>query len=217
VAGVIFTVIKNLLVKAATSPFALLGSLFPDDRDFLFVEFEPGVTDVIGRDDEKWVVFAKAIYDHPALKLEVTGFVDPEKDRAAMTKTNFDRQLKVQKLKDLAKQKQAVTDVDEIVINPEEYEKYLKKAYKASTFKRPRNLVGLLKGLPPEEMEKLIYDHIVISDDNLHQLGMDRATIIKDYLVETGPIEPERIFLLQPKNSQPDDDVPALRVEIVAR
>jgi hypothetical protein len=67
-------------------------------------------------------------------------------------------------------------------------------------------------------MEKLIYDHIVISDDNLHQLGMDRATIIKDYLVEAGPIEPERIFLLQPKNSRPDDeDLPALRVEIVAR
>jgi hypothetical protein len=218
VAGVVFTVIKNLLVKAATSPFALLGSLFPDNRDFLFVEFEPGVTNVIGRDDEKWAVFAKAMYDHPALKLEVIGFVDPEKDAAAMTRINFDRQLKVQKLKDLVKQKQAVADVDEVVVNPEDYEKYLKKAYKAATFKRPRNFLGLLKGLPPAEMEKLIYDHIVISDDNLHQLGMDRATIIKDYLVEAGPIEPERIFLLQPKNSRPDDeDLPALRVEIVAR
>jgi hypothetical protein len=182
------------------------------------VEFEPGVTDFIGRDDEKWAVFAKAMYDHPALKLEVTGFFDPEKDSAAMTKSNFDRQLKVQKLKDLAKQDQAVADVDEIVINPEEYEKYLKKAYKAATFKRPRNLLGLLKRLPPEEMEKLIYEHIVISDDDLHQLAMTRAMIVKDYLVETGPIEPERIFLLQPKNSQPnDEELPALRVEIVAR
>ncbi len=218
VVGVVFTVIKNLLVKAATSPFALLGPLFPDDRDFLFVEFEPGVTDVIGSDDEKWAIFAKAMYDHPALKLEVTGFVDPEKDGAAMTKSNFDRQLKVQRLKDLAKQKQAVADVDEIVINPEEYEKYLKKAYKAATFKRPRNLLGLLKGLPPAEMEKLIYEHIVISDNDLHQLAMARATSIKDYLVEAGPIEPERIFLLQPKNSQPkDEELPALRVEIVAR
>jgi len=126
VAGVVFTVIKNLLVKAATSPFALLGSLFPDNRDFLFVEFEPGVTDVVGRDDEKWGVFAKAIYDHPGLKLEVTGFVDPETDRTVMTKINFDRQLKVQKLKDLVRQEQTVADVDEIVINPEEYEKYLK-------------------------------------------------------------------------------------------
>ncbi|MCK5544601.1 MAG: DUF748 domain-containing protein, partial [Desulfobulbaceae bacterium] len=73
VAGVVFTVLKNLLVKAATSPFAFLGSLFPDNRDFLFVEFEPGATVVIGRDDEKWDVFARAMYDHPALKLEVTG------------------------------------------------------------------------------------------------------------------------------------------------
>ncbi len=217
VAGVIFTVIKNLLIKAATSPFALLGPLFPDNRDFLFVEFEPGDTKVIGRDDEKWAIFAKAMYDHPALKLDVIGFVEPEQDSAAMTRINFDRQLKVQKLNDLDKQKQAVTDVDDVVINPEEYEKYLKKAYKAATFERPKNMVGLLKGLPPAEMEKLIYDHIVISDDDLHQLGMDRATIIKDYLVETGPVEPERIFLLQPKNSQPDGDVPAFRVEIVAK
>ena len=217
VAGVVLTVIKNLLVKAATSPFALLGSLFPENRDFLFVEFAPGGTDVVGRDDEKWGVFAKAMYDHPALKLEVTGFVDPETDGAAMAKSNFERQLKMQKLKDVVKQKQGAADVDEMVIKPEEYEVYLKKAYKAATFKRPRNFFGLLKGLPPAEMEKLIYDHIVISDDDLHQLGMDRATAIKDYLVETGPIEPERIFLLQPKNSQADGDVPALRVEIVAR
>ncbi len=217
VAGVVFTVIKNLLVKAATSPFALLGSLFPDNRDFLFVEFDPGVTDVVGRDDEQWSVFAKAMYDHPALKLEITGFVDPETDRTVMTKMNFDRQLKVQKLKDLVKKKQAVSDVDEIVINPEEYEKYLKKAYKAATFKRPRNFIGLLKGLPPDQMEKLIYEHIVILDDDLHQLGMARASIIKDYLVENGPIEPERIFLLQPQNSQPDEDLPVQRVEIVAR
>jgi hypothetical protein len=216
VAGIIFTVIKNLLVKAATSPFALLGSLFPDDRDFLFVEFAPGSIEPVSKDEEKWSVFAKAMYDHPALKLEITGFVEPHTDKTAMTKINFDRQLKKQKFKDIAGQ-QSVTSIDDIVITPEEYDKYLKKAYKAATFKRPRNFLGLLKSLPPEEMAKLIYDNIIISDDDLRQLGTARAKVIKDYLIEAGPIEAERIFLMQTKTSKPDSDVPALRVEITAK
>jgi hypothetical protein len=219
IGSVIFTVIKNLIVKAATAPFALLGSLFPDDRDFLYVEFESGNTNVIGRDEDEWAAFAKAMYEHPSLKLEVTGFIDPEKDGKAMTKNNFDRQLKVQKLKDIVKQEKTETEVkvDDVVIASEEYEKYLKKAYKAADFKRPRNLVRMLKRLPPAEMEKLIYEHIIISDEDLHKLGMARASAIKDSLVHIGSIEPERIFLLNPKNSQPDDKVPSLRAEIVAK
>ncbi len=217
VTGVIFTVIKNLLVKAATAPFALLGSLFPDNRDFLFVEFAPGGPEFVGREDEKWSAFAKAMYDHPALKLEVTGFVDPRTDGNALRKNKFDHRLKARKFKDIAGRKGAPVQVDDVVIASGEYEKYLKKAYKAATFDRPHNFLGILKALPPEEMAKLIYEHIAVSDDDLIELGMARAKAIKDYLMEAGPIEAERIFLMPARKSRVDAELPPRRVEIVAR
>ncbi len=196
VAGVIFTVIKNLLVKAATSPFALLGSLFPDNQDFIFVEFVPGSVEPVNKNSEELSALAGAMYDHPALKLEITGFFDPETDRSAMIDSSFNRQLKIRKFKDMSKQAQPIVQVDDVVINPEEYNKYLKKAYKAATFERPRNFLGLLKSLPPGEMKKLIYEHIVISDDDLQLLGTARAKVVKDYLIKNGPIEAERIFIV---------------------
>ncbi len=192
----IFTVIKNLLVKAATSPFALLGSLFPDNQDFIFVEFVPGSVEPVNKNSEELSALAGAMYDHPALKLEITGFFDPETDRSAMIDSSFNRQLKIRKFKDMSKQAQPIVQVDDVVINPEEYNKYLKKAYKAATFERPRNFLGLLKSLPPGEMKKLIYEHIVISDDDLQLLGTARAKVVKDYLIKNGPIEAERIFIV---------------------
>ncbi|MEN8140669.1 MAG: DUF748 domain-containing protein [Thermodesulfobacteriota bacterium] len=217
VGGVIVTVLENLLIKAATSPFALLGSLFPEGQDFLHAEFSPGSAQPLDKKEEQWQAFAKAMYDHPALKLEVTGFFDPVQDRAALRQMDFDRQLRRQKLKEVSRQQGSDGAQEELRVEPEEYERYLEMAYKAATFKRPRNFIGILKKQEPAEMARLINEHIVISDDELLQLGQTRALAIKEYLVSTGPIEPERVFLLQAKESEPHGDAPPLRVEIVAK
>ncbi len=219
VAGVIFTVLKNLLVKAATSPFALLGSLFPSDRDFLYVEFLPGTTKVKDKDEKKWKIFARALYDHPALKLDITPFVDPEKDGRSLRKFRFERLLKREKMRDLLKKKQTVPEVDKIEISPEEYDHYLTRAYKAAEFDRPRNFIGLLKKLPPAEMAELLNDNIAVTSNDLRQLGIDRAELIKDFLVTSGPVEPERIFMLEPQqlSTATPDGLSSMRVEIMAR
>ncbi|MBU0910835.1 MAG: hypothetical protein KJ717_14800, partial [Proteobacteria bacterium] len=81
----------------------------------------------------------------------------------------------------------------------DEYDRYLKKAYKAADFERPTNFLGMLKDIPPGEMEKLLYDHIVITDNDLRNLAMERAGTVRDVLIEKGPVEPERIFLIEPK------------------
>ena len=88
--------------------------------------------------------------------------------------------------------------LEDITIEPEEYEEYLKKAYKAATFKKPKNFLGLDKKIPSTEMEKLVYDNIQITNDDLRLLAINRATEVKKYLVETGNIQPERIFIIEP-------------------
>jgi hypothetical protein len=48
-------------------------------------------------------------------------------------------------------------------------------------------------------MEKLLRENIVITDEDLRLLAIQRANAVKSFLVETGPVEPERLFIIEPK------------------
>ena len=107
-----------------------------------------------------------------------------------------------------------VTDVDALEITADEFERYLKKAYKAAEFERPKNFLGLLKDIPPEEMEKLLYEHLVISDDDLRELAVERASAVRNSLIDLGPVEAERGFLVEPRIGPVEKDEEGMGVEI---
>ena len=93
----------------------------------------------------------------------------------------------------------AVKSVDGIKIEPQEYEKYLRRAYKEAKFPKPRNFIGIAKDLPVEEMEKLMLANIQVADDDLVQLANQRGQAVKDALTQGGGIDPGRVFLVAPK------------------
>ena len=196
--GVIGKVLTNLLTKAATAPFALLGSLVGGGEELSHVEFEYGKSDLDGPAQARLQTLAKALYERPALKLDVAGHVDPAKDQEALRQERFERKIKAQKLEDLLKKGAVAVPLDTVKVEPAEYPKYLAMAYKKETFPKPRNLVGMAKDLPAPEMEKLMLAHIQITDDDLRQLAIQRGQRAKDYLVQAGKIESERIFLVEP-------------------
>lgn len=215
VAGVVFKILYNLIVKAATSPFSLLGAIFEGGGEEQYVQFSAGQARISPEAMEVLAKFAKVLYDRPAIKVDLAGQVDPVLDGKALTQIRFDRLLKVQKMKDLARKETAVSEVDAIEITADEYDRYLKKAYKAADFERPTNFLGLLKDIPAEEMEKLLYDHIVVTDNDLRNLAMERAGAVRDVLIEKGPVEPGRIFLIEPKSGAGGQL--GMRVEITLR
>ena len=53
-------------------------------------------------------------------------------------------------------------------------------------------------------MEKLMLTHIEINDDDLRQLASQRALNVKDYILRSKKVEPERVFLVQPKSLKPE-------------
>jgi len=204
IGGVILKIIKNLLVKAATSPFALLGAIFGGGEELSYLQFDYGSHVISEEGAKKLDTIIKMLNDRPSLKIEIEGFVDPEKDREGLIQYIFHKKIKAQKLKDLVKKEQPVTSVDEIQIEPEEYHKYLKMAYKQEKFPKPRNFLGFAKDLPDPEMEKLMLTHIEIKNDDLRQLASQRSLNVKDYILRSKKVEPERVFLVQPKSLKPE-------------
>lgn len=59
-------------------------------------------------------------------------------------------------------------------------------------------MIGMVKSLPVEEMEKLILANSVVDDEDLRKLGDRRAKAVRDWLI-AHEIPPERLFLLPSK------------------
>lgn len=202
---IILKIIVNLLAKAATSPFSLLGALFGGGGEELsHIDFSYGSPVINEEGVQKVDKLIKALSDRPALKLEVEGHVDVEKDKEGLRDYIFNKKIKAQKLKDMIKKGLPPVSVDKVKVEKEEYPKYLKMAYKQEKFPKPRNIIGIAKDLPASEMEKLMLTHIQVKDDDLRQLASQRALEVKNRILKSGQVEPERVFLAEPKTLPPE-------------
>jgi hypothetical protein len=92
--GVIGKILINLLTKAATAPFALLGSVIGGSSEMSDIEFAYGSADLSSAAHDRLKTMAKVLFERPALQLDIAGRVDTEKDREALRQEQFDRKLK---------------------------------------------------------------------------------------------------------------------------
>ena len=198
VGGILLRAIGNLIVKAVTQPFALLGSLFSGGAELSSLDFEPGRSSIPAAGEEKLKSLAKALSERPGLSLDISGRVDPETDRAGLKRVSVERKLRAIKVADLTAKGETVAP-GSVVVQQAEYPTLLARAYKAEKFEKPRNMMGLPKDLPAEEMEKLMIANAGIDDDDLIVLGNQRAQTVKNWLVKNGQVPAERMFIVAPK------------------
>lgn len=200
---VIWQVIVNLVTKAVTAPFALLGGLLGGGGEELsFLDFAPGSAMLDDAGETKLAQLAKALADRPGLALDITGRTDPVQDVEGLRLAAFEHRLKTQKFTLLSRTGQPPASVDAVTYAPDEKEALLRLAYKAEKFPKPRNAIGLEKRLPAAEMEKLILTAIVIGPDDLRQLGLQRAQAVRDALRARHGVTEERLFLVAPSSGE---------------
>ena len=201
---IIWQVIVNLITKAVMAPFSLIASLFGGGEELSYIEFDYGSDAVTAAGEQKIKNLTKALFERPALKLDITGFVDAEKDQEGLKRMAFERKLKAQKMKDLTRKGAAVASLDQIKIEPSEYNAYLTAAYAAETFPKPRTVIGLAKSLPPEEMEKLMLAHTSVTASDLRLLASRRAEHVKEIILKSSEVQPGRIFIVEPPSLKPE-------------
>jgi len=68
---IVWQVIKNIIVKAVTAPFSLLGSLFAGAEEAQFIDFAPGEATLDAATAERLGALAKSLVEKPELKLDV--------------------------------------------------------------------------------------------------------------------------------------------------
>jgi len=198
VGGLVVKVIVNLLVKAVTSPFALLGSIFGGGEELSNLDFDPGQATITPQAQQRIENLAKALNDRPALKLDIEGRADSDGDTEGLKRARLDQKVRDLKREDLARKggRNGATDVVEV--SSGEYPALLERVYRAEKFPKPRNLIGMVKGLPVDEMEKLILANSIVEEEDLRELADRRAKAVLDGLVAR-QVDGERLFLLPVK------------------
>ena len=201
IGGIILRIIINIITRAVTSPFALLGAAFGGGSggELSYIEFDYGRSNLSQSAEAKIKSIATAMNNRPALKLDISGRVDPANDLEGLKQTSIERKVKAQKMKELVRQGTAPKSVDDVQVDKAEYERYLKAAYADESFPKPRNVIGLAKDLPVSEMESLMLKHTQASDDDLRDLANRRARAVQDRLIGTGQVTADRLSIVASK------------------
>lgn len=176
VGGIIWKVVVNLISKAITAPFALLTG--GASSELGVVPFTPGSAELGPAARERLEALVTKLKDRPSIKLEGTGWADPDIDTEGL------RQAHVERLMRRAKAKSTGQELSEVVIEPAERSTWLKAAYKAADIQKPRNLVGLAQSLPDDQMSALLKASAPVGRDVLAGLADERANAVKAHLAD---------------------------------
>lgn len=218
--GIVFQVLKNLLVKAVTSPFSLLSSLFGGGSDLSVVGFSPGTSLLQPSEERKLESLAKGLNERPALKMSLTAYVDREKDPEGYRNELLNRRVKREKILTLTRERQvpAGEGAETIPLSAEEYSTYLKAVYAKEKFPKPRDALDREIALPDPEMVKLILANTKVEKDELEVLARERVNAVMHFLINRGKIPAERIFQKKGDISKPPEkmETPKSRVELNA-
>jgi hypothetical protein len=206
--------IVNILQKVLTAPFALLGSLAGGGEELSHLEFSPGSAELDQAGQDKLTKLTDVLYDRPNLKIELEGYGDLDADKAALREAAFLRKLKEQKLKVLVSEGTTGASLDQITLAPEEHDRYLKMWFLAERAKEAKDKAGAAgeakhKPKPaaeptPEEMKQALMGRVQVSEDEIRLLAQKRAEAVRDFMLASGKVEAQRVFLVEPKSLAPE-------------
>ncbi|MFT3830574.1 MAG: DUF748 domain-containing protein [Opitutaceae bacterium] len=122
---VVWHAITNLIVKAATAPFSVLGGLFGGGRDLSTVEFAGGAADFDAEAIARLDGLVKALTERPGLSLEIASAPQPAADTAGLRASLLEAQLRARKVRELATTTSEAIDPATVPLTPEDEQRLL--------------------------------------------------------------------------------------------
>jgi hypothetical protein len=222
-APIIWKVFVNILEKAVTAPFALLGSLFGGGPDLQFVDFQPGAAELDPVAVEKAQSIVKALDARPQLKIEIPIAFVGALDRPSLVEAKFQAQLQEAQAPTTARKKSSATAAGFDQLDAAAQLDVLTKLYVKNLGGEPKfpDSVDAIKTKPEKTAAKNafltqeLHQHIAVSDADLTALGQQRAMNLQQALLTGTQINPERVFLVANDKAKNQDG--RVRLELSLR
>ncbi len=209
---IVWKVLVNVIEKAATAPFALLGHLFGGGEHMNIVEFAPGSAELDQPAKEQLAALVKAMTERPQLKLDVPIMYSTSIDRPRMAAKVLHQELltRVQNTREGKKHPDSAGEV--ALADPQKHFKLLIEQYREDLGKDaalPPTALALQQAkrgeTPPydpaiADLKAALIAHVQVPDSDLDALGKQRAQAIQGALLAGGQVDPGRVFIV---NSPP--------------
>ena len=210
---IIWKVFVNILEKAVTAPFALLGSLFGGGPDLQFIDFQPGVSDLDAGGADKVKTVVKALAARPQLKIDVPIAWVGDLDRPALVESQFLSQVREAQTTKGGKKaaSEAAPALDQM--DPSARLELLTQLYEKNLGGEPKypDSVTSIKAKPDaiaaksDFLSKELRAHITVGDADLKTLGQQRAVVVQQALLTDTQVDPARVFLVANDKAKSQD------------
>jgi hypothetical protein len=203
---IIWKVFVNLITKVVAAPFALLGHLFGGGEHVNIIEFPAGSAELDKASKDQLASIAKGLKERPNLKLDVPIVYSATLDRAHLAEARVQQQLAARVAGTRQGRKHPDTALEAALADPKEHFQLLLDQYKETAGKDaplPPAAAAAAKSKDAaaydaaiDELAKALADKVQVSDDELVNLGKQRAQAIQDALLSDGQIDPGRVFIV---------------------
>lgn len=207
---IVWQTLRNLVLRAAQAPFKFIGGLIAGggDDDLGSVAFAPGSSELSGDAQSALDKLASALKARPELRLEIEGTSAQSSDGPLIAQQRLEREYQATWYKILQRRGDKVpANASQLVVDDSDKPAMLEGIYRTR-----------LKQQPPAEWQQLGRDErtaklreAVIkswaeSAALLRNLGQERASSIKDYLVDKGKLEDDRVYFIDTSLGQAEKD-----------
>lgn len=207
---IVWQTLRNLVVRAATAPFKFIGGLVTGggSEDLGNVSFAPGSSELNKDAQSALDTLAKALKERPTLRLEIEGTAAASSDGPLLAAERLEREYQYNYYKILQRRGDKVPAQASLLVVPEkEKAPLLEGIYRTRLKQQPP---AEWKDLSSDERTAKLRDGLIkfwgASDVLLRQLGQDRASAIKDYLVDKGQLEDDRVYFIDANLGQAEKD-----------
>ncbi|KAA0944898.1 DUF748 domain-containing protein [Pseudomonas sp. ANT_H14] len=207
---IVWQTLRNLVLRAAQAPFKFIGGLITGggSEDLGTVSFAAGSSDLSKDSESALNTLAKALKERPALRLEIEGTAAASSDGPLLAAQRLEREYQYNYYKILQRRGDKVPAQASLIEVPEsEKAPLLEGIYRTRLKQQPP---AEWKDLSRDERTAKLRDGLIkfwsASDVLLRQLGQDRASSIKDYLVDKGQLEDDRVYFIDANLGQAEKD-----------
>ena len=207
---IVWQTLRNLVVRAATAPFKFIGGLVTGggSEDLGNVAFAPGSSELNKDAEGALNTLAKALKERPTLRLEIEGTAAASSDGPFLAAQRLEREYQYNYYKMLQRRGDKVPAQASLLEVPDsEKAPLLEGIYRTRLKQQPP---AEWKDLSRDDRTAKLRDGLIkfwsASDVLLRQLGQDRASTIKDYLVDKGQLEDDRVYFIDANLGQAEKD-----------
>ena len=207
---IVWQTLRNLVLRAVQAPFKFIGGLINGggSEDLGTVSFAPGSSELKPDAQKALDTLAEALKKRPALRLEIEGTAAQTSDGPLIAKDRLEREYQYTYYKILQRRGEKVPAQASLLNVPDDEKTPLLEGIYRARMKQqpPAEWADLSREERATKMSDALIDFWSKSEVLLRQLGQDRASSIKDYLVDKGGLADDRVYFIDASLGEAESD-----------